>query len=70
MIPSIVTGEMERLSFDLNVALKGILAENKAYEESRSGNGRITNRFQAKAAAERAKADVYEMEQERLRLRR
>lgn len=59
---------MERLSFDLNVALKGILAENKAYEESRGG-GRITNRHQAKAAAERAKADVYEMEQERLRLR-
>lgn len=55
-----------KLSFDFNVAMLGNLAEKKAYDEATGKNyGPITNRAQARAAADEARRDVWEMEEEK-----
>jgi hypothetical protein len=49
--------------FDLNVAMKGIVAEMRATQKAKEkSNGPITTRAQALSLAERAKADVAAME--------
>lgn len=59
---------MERLSFDVNVALRGghaeIVAQREA-DEKITAKGQVTNRQQALDVIRRARADVIEMEVER-----
>ena len=50
--------------FDLNVAMKGIVAEMRAREKAKEKSGPITTRSQALSLIERAKADVSRMEEE------
>lgn len=58
---------MERLSFDVNVALRGGYAEVVAQREAskKMTGGQVTNRQQALDVIRRARADVIEMEAER-----
>lgn len=53
------------LSFNLNVALKGMMAEIEANQKDRLPKGRISSRSDARALMDRAKADVIQMEDER-----
>lgn len=53
------------LSFDLNVALKGLAAEQEAMDKAQGKAGRTTTRGQALALVRRARADVADMEIER-----
>ena len=64
---------MERLSFDVNVALRGGCVEVAAQREAGAGggggggttSGQTTNRQQALKLIYKARADVIEMEDER-----
>ena len=58
---SVFRSDMERLWFDVNVALRGMMAEMKAVKE-REVHGPITSRSQAEAVAETARRQVEEME--------
>lgn len=53
------------LSFDLNVALKGLVAEREAMDKAQGKAGRTTTRGQALALARRGRADIADMEVER-----
>ena len=53
-----------RLAFDYNCALAG-LAEELRTAKPKDPTGKITTRSEALAAIARAKAEVYDMEQER-----
>ena len=57
------------LSFDLNVALKGLAAEQEAMDKAHGKAGRTTTRGQALSLIRRAKADVTDMEVERSKRR-
>ena len=56
--------DLERLSFDVNVALLGYAAEAESERKSHEGN-RIATRADAESVIDRGRADVYEMEEER-----
>ena len=58
---------LERLSFDVNVALRGGYAEVVAQREAseKMTGGQVTNRQQALDVIRKARADVIEMETER-----
>ena len=58
---------MERLSFDVNVALRGGCVEVMAQREAgdKATSGQTTNRQQALKLIYKARADVIEMEDER-----
>lgn len=59
---------LEKLSFDVNVALRGGYAEIVAQKEASEkiiNKGQVTNRQQALAVIHKARADVIEMEEER-----
>ena len=58
---------MEALVFDVNVAMHGYASEAIALQESQSNTGQISSRADAMKALERARAQVFEMEQERKR---
>lgn len=59
------------LAFNLNVALLGMIAEYKTQQEhTNTMQGPIATRQQAKAAAEEARRDMWEWEQEQRRSRR
>lgn len=56
--------DLENLAFDLNVMMKGQLAEMEAQEAARNKTsvGKITSRLKAARVIELAKRDVAEME--------
>ena len=61
------TNEYERLSFDVNVALMGYADETQSMKKARKEGDRITTRADAESIIEQARADVYDMEEERKR---
>ena len=53
------------LSFDYNVALKGVIAEKRAIDDAKRPRGQINTRSDAQAAMAQARAEVFEMEEQR-----
>ena len=66
VLPTGTVSRQHELSFNINVALLGAISEYEKINESKR-EGPINSRASAKAAIMEAKADFYQMEQERLK---
>ena len=64
MPKGVLKSDLERLSFDVSIALAGYATETEGMKKGKEGN-RITTRADAESVIERGRADVYEMEEER-----
>lgn len=53
------------LAFDYNVALKGVIAEKRELDKAKKPQGQIGSRSEAQAAMAQARAELFEMEQQR-----
>lgn len=67
VLPKGTVSRAHELSFNVNVALLASIAEYKAYNKSKNESGAIRDRAGARAAIAEARADIYDMEQERKR---
>ncbi len=66
VLPTGTVSRQHQLSFNINVALIGAISEYDKIHESRR-DGPINSRAAAKAAIIEARADVYQMDEERKR---
>lgn len=60
-------GDLSRAQFDICVAMKASMEDIKARLAATARPGVTTNRHEAQALAQRARAQVFEMEEERRR---
>jgi hypothetical protein len=58
---------MARISFDIAVAMHGYATESKEVRKAEGGQGQISTRNDALRAIDKARADVFDMENERKR---
>jgi len=66
VLPTGTVSREHELSFNINVALIGAISEHQKINESRR-DGPINSRAAARAAISEARADVYQMDEERKR---
>lgn len=66
VLPTGTVPKRDELSFNINVALIGAISEHEKLNESRR-DGPINDRAAARLAIAEARADVYQMDEERKR---